>query len=395
MRTSLFPNIDWVGVIDWNVRDFHSYNTYRGATYNSYLIRDNETAVIDSVKAPFFDRWIANIRQFVPLESVKYIICNHAEPDHSSGLREAVKAFPQAKLVADQKCRDTIVRYFGGEDWNWMIVKTGDTLKLGARTLHFIETPMVHWPDSMATYVPEDGLLFSMDAFGQHFATAERFDDEVDLSIVLEEAKTYYANIVNPYSNFVKKTLEAAKGLDIRMIAPSHGLIWRKNLDSILSAYQDWASNRNKPKVAVFYDSMWDSTARIAEAIVDGADQPGVFVTLVHIRHSDLTHLATTFMDTAAFAFGSATLNGLLMPAAAAALVYLQGMKATNKSCFAFGSYGWAGKGGADQVEEYLKAGKYEIVRPVLKCAWRPTPEILDEARAAGRILAEKALLCK
>lgn len=395
MRTSLFPNIDWVGAVDWNVRDFHSYNTFRGATYNSYLVRDKDNAVIDSVKAPFFERWVNNIRQFVSPDTVKYIICNHAEPDHSSALPEAVRAFPNAQLVADQKCRDTIVRYFGGADWKWKIVKTGDSIKLGARTLQFVETPMVHWPDSMFTYVPEDGLLFSMDAFGQHFATAERFDDEVDLAIVMEEAKTYYANIVIPYSNFVRKTLEAAKSIDIKMIAPSHGLIWRKNLDVILSAYQDWSANKNKPKVTVFYDSMWESTTRIAEAIVDGADQPGVFATLVHVRHSDLTHIATAFMDTAAFAFGSSTLNGLIMPQAAAALVYMQGMKASNKSCFAFGSYGWAGKGGPDQVEEYLKDGKYELIRPVLKCAWRPTPEILEEARAAGKLLAEKALQCK
>ena len=394
MRTSLFPGIDWVGAIDWNVRDFHSYNTFRGATYNSYLIRDRDNAVVDSVKSPFFGRWADNIRRLAPSDSVKYIVCNHAEPDHSSGLPEAVKAFPNAQLVAGQKCRDIVVRYFGGADWNWRIVKTGDSIKLGDRTLRFIETPMVHWPDSMATYVPEDGLLFSMDAFGQHFATAERFDDEVDLATVMEEAKTYYANIVVSYSGFVRKALAAAEGLDIRMIAPSHGLIWRKNLDAILSAYRDWSSNRNRPKVAVFYDTMWESTARIAEAIVDGAGLPGVFATLIHVRHSDLTHIATAFMDSAAFAFGSSTLNGRLMPAAAAALVYMLGMKAPNKSCFAFGSYGWAGKGGPDQVEEYLKQGGYELARPVLKCAWRPTPDILDEARAAGRLLAEKALQC-
>ncbi len=392
MRTSLFPNIDWVGAIDWNVRDFHSYVTNRGATYNSYLVRDNDNAVIDPVKYLFFDRWYANITQFAAPDSIKYIVVNHAEPDHSSALPQAVKAFPSAQLVTNQKCRDTVVSYFGGADWNWRIVKTGDEIKLGARTLRFIETPMVHWPDSMFTYVPEECLLFSMDAFGQHFATSERFDDEVDLDIVMEEAKTYYANIVIPYSNFVKKTLEAAKSLDIKMIAPSHGLIWRSHLDVILSAYQDWANNKNKPKITVYYDSMWDSTARIAEAIVDGADQPGIFATLMHVRHTDLTHIATSFMDSAAFVFGSSTLNGFLMPSAAAALVYLLGMKANNKACFAFGSYGWGAKGGPDQVEEYLKKGKFDIVRPVFKCPWRPTPEVLAEAREAGKLLAAKAL---
>ncbi len=395
MRTTLFPGIDWVGAVDWNVRDFHSYVTSRGATYNSYLIQDKENAVIDTVKAPFFDKWLDHIKAFIDPQSIKYIICNHAEPDHTSAFPLVAKALPNAQIITNEKCKKHVVSYFGGEDWNWRIVKTGDEITLGKRTLKFIETPMVHWPDSMFTYVPEDKLLFSMDAFGQHFATAERFDDEVDLAIVMEEAKTYYANIVIPYSNFVQKVLDAAKGLEIKMIAPSHGLIWRKNLDVILSAYQNWAANKNKSKVTIFYDSMWDSTARIAEAIVDGADQPGVYATLMHVRHTDLTHIATEFMDSAAFAFGSSTLNGLLMPAAAAALVYMQGMRASNKAGFAFGSYGWGAKGGPDQVEEYLKNGKYEIIRPVLKCAWRPTQDVLDEAKEAGKLLASKALECK
>ncbi|MDR0362183.1 MAG: FprA family A-type flavoprotein [Planctomycetota bacterium] len=392
MRTKLHDNIDWVGAIDWNVRDFHSYNTDRGATYNSYLIRDNENAVIDPVKGSFFKRWIENIRQFADPASIKYLICNHAELDHSSSLPMAVEAFPGVQIVATRKCRDTVVNYFGGADWNWRIVKTGDEISLGKRTLRFIETPMVHWPDSMFTYVPGDKLLFSMDAFGQHIATSARFDDEVDPAIVMEEAKTYYANIVISYSNFVRKTMEAAAGLDIAMIAPSHGVIWRSNVPTILAAYKDWMVNKNKKKVVIFFDSMWESTTRAAEAILDGATQPGVETNLVHVRHSNLTGIATEFMDAAAFAFGSSTLNGLLMPAAAAALVYMEGMRVPNKAAFAFGSYGWAGKGGPDQVEEYLKRGKYELLRPALKFPYRPTADILDEARKAGEALAEKAL---
>ncbi|MDR1611443.1 MAG: FprA family A-type flavoprotein [Planctomycetota bacterium] len=392
MRTSLCGNIDWVGAIDWNVRDFHSYVTDRGATYNSYLIRDRENAVIDPVKGPFFKRWLENIGKFVDPDSIRSLIINHAELDHSSALPMAVKAFPKAELVTNKKCRDTLVSYFGGEEWNWRLVKTGDEISLGSRTLRFIETPMVHWPDSMFTYVPEDGLLFSMDAFGQHFASSARFDDEVDFDIVMEEAKTYYANIVIPYGNFVRKAMAAAAGLDVRMIAPSHGLVWRSHAAEILAAYREWMVNRNRRKVIVFYDSMWDSTALIGEAILDGATVPGVETDLIHVRHANLTKIATSFMDAAAFAFGSATLNGLLMPTAAAALVYMEGMRVPNKAAFAFGSYGWAAKGGPDQVEEYLRRGKYEIIRPPLKCPYRPTPELLAEARQAGGELAGKAL---
>ncbi len=392
MRKNLLPNIDWVGGIDWNVRDFHSYNTDRGATYNAYLIRDRENAVIDAVKAPFFERYYRQIAELADPASIKYIVCNHAEPDHSSGLVEAVKAFPNAQIVADKKCRDTVVAYFGGADWNWRVVKTGDRIKLGARTLQFLETPMVHWPDSMMTYVPEDGLLFSMDAFGQHIASAARFDDETDLALVMEEAKVYYANIVVPHGKFVQKTLEAAGGLKLAMIAPSHGVIWRKHIAEILEAYQGWSVNRNRPKVAVFYDSMWESTGKIAEAIVQGADVEGVGTVMLHVRHSNLTRIATEFLDAAAFAFGSSTLNNLLMPQAMATLTYLRGMNQKNKTGFAFGSHGWAGKGGADQVEEYMAQSGWRIAGPILKCAWRPTPELLAQADEAGRMLAKIAL---
>ena len=392
MRKNLLPNVDWVGAIDWNVRDFHSYNTDRGATYNAYLIRDKENALIDTVKGPFFGRYLKQVAELADPASIKYLVVNHAEPDHTSGLPQAVKAFPNAQIVTNQKCRDTVVKYFGGDDWNWRIVKTGDQIKIGDRTLSFIETPMVHWPDSMFTYVPEDELLFSMDAFGQHIACAARFDDEVDLAIIMEEAKTYYANIVVPHGKFVRKTLDAAAGLSIKMIAPSHGVIWRKHLPEILAAYNDWCANRVKAKVSVFYDSMWESSGQIAEAIVQGADVEGVGTIMLHVRHSNLTRIATEFLDTAAFAFGSSTLNNLIMPQAMATLVYMRGMNQKNKTGFAFGSHGWGAKGGADQTEAYMKEAGWDIARPVLKCAWRPTPEILREAEEAGKMLAQAAL---
>ncbi|MDR1535573.1 MAG: FprA family A-type flavoprotein, partial [Planctomycetota bacterium] len=391
MRKNLFPDIDWIGAIDWNVRDFHSYTTNFGATYNSFLIRDGQNAIIDTVKAPFFDAFFRQAAALASPESIRYIVCNHAEPDHSSGLPRAVAAFPNAEIVATGKCRETVNRYFGGESWKWRLVKTGDSLGLGKHTLSFIETPMVHWPDSMMTHVPELGLLFSMDAFGQHFAGAARFDDETDSGAILDEAKTYYANIVAPHGKAVQRALDRLKGLGINMIATSHGVVWRKNVQTIVSAYRDWASHKTLPKVAVFYDSMWESTGRIAEAVIQGAAVPGVETVLLHVRHSNLTRIATEFLDAAAFAFGSATLNNLPMPQAAAALNYLRGMNLPEKTGFAFGSHGWSGRTGADLVEEQIKAAGWAISRPVLKCPYRPSSEILSEAEAAGRELARIA----
>ncbi len=392
MRKNLVPGIDWVGVIDWNVRDFHSYNTERGATYNAYLIQDEANTLIDTVKGPFFEKYYKHIAELVDPATIRYLVCNHAEMDHSSGLPEFVRTFPNAKIIADKKCRDTIVNYFGGADWPWHIVKSGDSLKIGKRTLSFVETPMAHWPDSMMTYCPEEELLFSMDAFGQHIACAARFDDETDLAVIMEEAKTYYANIVVPHGRMVQKALAAAAGLSIKMIAPSHGVVWRTHPAAILSAYQDWSANKVRPKVVVLYDSMWESTGKIAEAIAQGADVDGVATALMHVRHSSLTRIATEFMDAAAFAFGSATLNNLLMPQAAAALVYMRGMNLPGRQGFAFGSYGWGAKGGADQVEDMMRAAGWDVVRPALKCAYRPTPELLREAGDAGRELARRAI---
>lgn len=392
MRKNLMPGVDWVGAVDWNVRDFHSYNTDRGATYNAYLIRDEENTLIDTVKGPFFESYYRQVCELADPASIKYLVVNHAEPDHTSALPQAAQAFPNAKIVTNKKCRDTVQKYFGGADWNWQEVKSGDVIKIGTRSLHFLETPMVHWPDSMFTYCPENELVFSMDAFGQHVASAARFDDEIDLDIIMDEAKTYYANIVVPHSKAVKRTLDAAAGLSIKMIAPSHGVIWRKHLDAILAAYQGWCAGKVRTKVAVFYDSMWESTGKIAEAITQGADVDGVATVMMHVRHNSLTRIATEFLDTAAFAFGSATLNNLLMPAASAALVYLRGMNLQGRSGFSFGSHGWGAKGGADQVDDYMKQAGWNVTRAPLKCAYRPTDEILSQAAEAGRELARMAL---
>ena len=391
MNRTLRDDIDWVGYVDWTVRDFHSYETSRGATYNAYLVRDEQTALIDTVKAPFADALLANVSALIDPAKVDYIVCNHAEPDHAGALPRVLHALPNATVVCDKRCEAALAQHHDTSGWKFRIVTTGDTISLGRRTLSFIETPMVHWPESMFTYVPQEKLLFSMDAFGQHYASSQRFDDAVPLSAVMEEAKKYYANIIMPFGNSVASTLRQTADLDIEMIAPSHGVVWRTNAAAIVAAYEGWSVCAPVRKVLIIYDTMWESTARMAGAILEGASLPGVAAALIHVRRTDLTRIATDVLDAACLAFGSSTLNQGMMPMAAAALSYLKGLRPTGKSALAFGSYGW-GKGGPQAVDECLRAMKWEMLRGPIVAQYRPTPEVLDECRAAGTLLAERAM---
>ncbi|MCP4581062.1 MAG: FprA family A-type flavoprotein [candidate division Zixibacteria bacterium] len=390
MNTTLREGIDWVGYVDWTIRDFHSYNAQRGVTYNSYLIQDEQSALIDAVKGQFADELLKNISVLSELSNIKYIVCNHAEPDHSGALPVVMESMPDATLVCNKKCQATLSQHFDTSNWKFHLVATGDTLSIGKRTLQFIDTPMVHWPESMFTYIPEEKLLFSMDAFGQHYATSRRFSDEVPLCTVIEEAKTYYANIIMPFSRQVEKTLDRIAGIDIDMIAPSHGVIWRENMSDIINLYRKWATNCFKPKVLVIYDTMWESTAKMAAAIHEGTSLPGVESKLIHIRHSDLTKIATEVMDASCIAFGSSTLNGGMMPMAGAVLTYLKGLRPANKLCFSFGSYGW-GKGGPEAIDEYFKSMKWDILNESITSRYKPTSELLDDCRTAGKALGERA----
>lgn len=390
MNTTLRENINWVGCVDWTVRDFHGYNTDRGATYNAYLIRDEKTALIDTVKAPFADRLLRNVSALTDLAKVNYVVCNHAEPDHAGGMAQVMESLPNATLVCNKKCEAALGRHHDTSGWKTQIVATGDTLTLGKRTLEFIETPMVHWPESMFTYVPEEKLLFSMDAFGQHYASSQRFDDEVPLCTVMEEAKTYYANIIMPFGKQVAKVLERAAKLDIEMIAPSHGVIWRSHVAEIVEAYGNWACCRPKPKVLIVYDTMWDSTGQMARAIHEAVSEAGVAGELINIRMSNLTKIATEVLDAACVAFGSSTLNQGVLPMAGAVLVYLKGLKPANKTGVAFGSYGWS-KGGPEAVDEDMRAMKWDVLREPIRAQYRPTAAVLDACRAVGGLLAEKA----
>ncbi len=387
-NTELAKNINWVGYVDWSVRDFHGYETNSGATYNSYLVKDEKTALIDTVKHFYTDNLLKNISSHT--ENIDYIIVNHAEPDHASGLPEVISKYPNAKIVCNKKCQNILSGYHDVSSWNFHIVKTGDVIKLGKRSLTFVETPMAHWPDSMCTYVPEEKILFSMDAFGQHFASSERFDDEVDITAVMNEAKKYYANILMLFGKPVGKALEAVSGIEIDMIAPAHGVIWRSHIDKIISAYKDWIVCKPKKKVLVIYDTMWESTKYMAQAIVDGASESGVEAKLIYVRSSGITEIATEILDASAIAFGSSTLNGEMMPMMSAAMTYIKGLRPTGKSGFAFGSYGW-GRGATESIDSMLKTMNIEVLRPPLKCKWRPDDEVLEECKNAGKILAKKA----
>jgi flavorubredoxin len=391
MNTTLREGIDWVGYIDWTVRDFHGYKTESGSTYNSYLIRDEQCAVIDGVKAPYVGKCLDRIRALTDLERVRYVVCNHAEPDHSGGLPGIMAACPNAELVCNAKCKDTLEKHFETSAWKWNVVEDGDTISLGKRTLSFINTPMVHWPESMFTYVPEDQLLFSMDAFGQHFASAFRFDDEEPLDVILQEAKAYYANIVMLYGRPIGQTLERAAKLEIEMIAPSHGVIWRSHLREVFESYKKWVVCKPVPKVIVLYATMWKATEHMAEAILEGAQECNVEARFYNVDTTHATHIATEVLDCAAIAIGSPTLNNSLMPALAGVLCYLSGLRPAGKAGFAFGSYGWSKRGGASAVEEAMKEMKIEIMREPLRAQYVPTAEMLAQCREAGREMGRYA----
>jgi len=391
MQIQIRDRIHSVGVVDWSVRDFHGYNTERGATYNAYLIQDQKNALIDTVKAPFAQDFLNNVAKVLDLQKIDYVIINHAEPDHTSALPAVMQALPQATLLCSKKCVPVLSAYYDTSNWKIQAVGTGDTLNLGKHTLSFVEIPLVHWPDSMVTYLADEKILFSSDAFGQHYSSSSRFDDENPMGEIMDEARIYYANIVNPYGKRVQQVLEILGGLSIEMICPSHGVIWRSYVGEIIKAYHNWAWNRSKAKVVIVFETMWNSTGAMAEAILEGAAQPGVEVKLFNIRHSNNTHLVTEFLDCACVAFGSSTLNQGMLPSMASLLCYTQGLNFQNRAGVAFGSFGW-GKGGPEALAEKITDLKWELLSAPLKAKYRPTVEDLQDCYLMGKKLAEKAL---
>lgn len=392
MNTELVKGVNWVGYVDWPVRDFHGYQTKRGSSYNAYLVQGAEkVALIDTVKGPYADYLKRNVTALCPLEKVDYLVCNHAEPDHSGSFPAMVAACPQAEVVCNAKCKDALSRHYDTTGWKFRVVKEGETIDLGGRTLQFFDTVMCHWPESMVTYLVEEELLFSMDIFGQHYATYCRFDDEANMAEVMQEAKTYYANIVLLYAKPVAAAAKKLLGLKLKMVAPSHGVIWRSHFQEILNAYLAWHVSKPTRKVVVFYSTMWQSTRQMAEAVVRGANELNVQVKLFDLKAVGDTELVTEIMDCAAFACGTPTLNQSLMPRMAAALTYLRGLKPAGKKAFTFGSFGWASKG-AEEAQEYLKGFGCELLSAPIICRFAPDAETLKRCEEAGRLLGQAAL---
>ena len=340
----LRDNIWWVGAIDWDLRNFHGYLTQRGSTYNAYLIIDEKITLIDNVKYYLYDEMISRISDVIDPARIDIIVQNHVEMDHSSGLPQLMKLIPNAKIYTNANGIKGLKAHYK-EDWNFEEIKSGDSIKIGKRDLTFLTTPMVHWPDNQVTYCPQEKILFSNDAFGQHIATNERLVEEYHLSIALEEAKKYYANIVLPYSRMVQKVLEAAAPLELEMIAPSHGLIWTEHIPQILAAYTDWANNVADPgRALVIWDTMWNSTQLMAQAIAQGFENRGIKAKMLNLQTNHISDIMTDVMDAKYICVGSPTINSSILPTVAAFIYYLKGLSPKERIGLAFGSYGWGGQ---------------------------------------------------
>ncbi|MFA5096359.1 MAG: flavodoxin domain-containing protein, partial [Candidatus Omnitrophota bacterium] len=361
----ILPDIYSVGVVDWNVRNFHghTYTTKRGTTYNAYLIIDEKITLVDTVYGPFSTELVENIRQVIPVDKIDYIIANHVETDHSGALPEIMKLAPRAKIFGTEKCQEGLHRYYYG-GWDFQVVKSGEELKLGKRKLVFLEAPMIHWPDSMFTYCPEEALLMPNDAFGQHLATEERFADEVDPCVVWDEAAKYYANILWPLGQVILKKIEEVKAMRIpvKMIAPSHGVIWRKDPLQIIDKYAGWARNESLPRIVLVYETMWGATEKMARKIVEGIEKEGVSVKVFDIAVSDRTEVIKEMLDAGGFIFGSSTHDNGMLTMMAGFLDFVRGLKPRKRICAAFGSFGWAG-GAVRQMEDITKEAGLELTQ--------------------------------
>ncbi|MCX5678433.1 MAG: flavodoxin domain-containing protein [Candidatus Omnitrophica bacterium] len=366
--------IYWVGVIDWNMRSFHGHTfaTKRGTTYNAYLIVDEKIALIDTVYGPFANELIEKIRAIVPPEKIDYVIANHVETDHSGALPALMKLCPKTKVYGTQKCKEGLYKNYYG-NWDFQVVKTGDTLKLGKRTLTFIEAPMIHWPDSMFTYCREEELLMPNDAFGQHLATSERFDDEVDQCVLMDEAAKYYANILIPFGAIISRKIDEILKMNVpvNMIAPSHGIIWRKDPGKIVKSYVSWAGNETKKKAVIVYETMWGSTGKMAVRIAEGLRDTGVEVKLYDIAQSDRTEVVKELLDAKGYIIGSSTHDNDMLPSIAAFMSFLKGLKPKNRVAAAFGSYGW-GSGAVASIEKELKEAGIEIAQAPIAFKYVP-----------------------
>ena len=391
MTVELKKGVHWVGVVDWGLRLFHGHelSTHRGSSYNAYLIQDEKTVLVDTVWEPFTDEFMANLRRLVDPADIDIVVANHSEVDHSGALPAVMRHAKNAELVVSKRGAESIPGHYH-RDWPLRPVGTGDRIRIGADELVFVEAPMLHWPDSMFTYLTGRNILMPNDAFGQHYAAAYRFNDQVDRGELYVEALKYYVNILTPFSDRVLKKIDEvlALGLEVDIIAPSHGIIWRDEPLQIVRQYQQWAAQKPEARAVILYDTMWHGTARMAEAIGEGLADAGVDHRVLPTSVTDRNDALVEVFRARTVVVGSPTLNNGLLPTILPVLADLKGLKFKNKLGAAFGSYGWSGEG-VKIIEDHFAACKIPLIREGIRCKWQPSAEDLENCRAFGREIGE------
>lgn len=386
-------NIYWCGIRDWGLDVFHGHelSTHRGSSYNSYLIKDKKTVLVDTVWDPYKEKFIDDLEKEVGLSNIDAIVINHSEPDHGGGLGLIMEKIPDTPVYCTKNGAEIIKKYFG-KDWNFQIVKTGDVLDLGEYKLKFVEMQMIHWPDSMLAYVEGAGVVLSNDAFGQHYSAKSIFNDEVDQCELYEEAIKYYANILWPFKALIKKKVEQilALNLDIDMIAPSHGIIWRTNPEQIVEKYLEWSeTGYNEGYATIVYDTMYHSTKAMAEALGRGLEEEGILYRIYNIATKDKSDLNVELFKSSAILIGSCTVNNIVLRPTAALLEELKGFKAKGKLAMGFGSYGWSGEAHKMISERLAEAGLTLCAEP-LGVKYKPDAGELQKCTEVGRDIARQ-----
>ena len=389
----LSKNVYWVGAIDWMTRDFHGYSTERGTTYNAYLIIDEKVTLIDTVKEGYRRELMHRIRNIIDPKKIDYLVVNHVEMDHSGVLPEVIREIEPEKVICSKMGHKALIKHFHEPDWPYHVVTPGEEMSLGEKTLNFVETRMLHWPDSMFTYLKEDQILFSSDAFGEHLATSERFDDEVNQDVLMHEATKYYANILTLYSPLVKKLIKQVQDmhLPIKMIAPDHGIVWRKNPGKILDAYSRWCVNEGNGKALIIYDSMWHSTEMMAKSIASGLLDKGVHYKLLNLQVNHRSDVMCDVLEASAIILGCPTLNNGMLPRMAGFLMYMRGLRPTNKIGAAFGSFGWSGEA-VKLMNTAMKEMNFTLVHKGLKVQYVPEHGHLEECVELGHTVGQALL---
>ncbi len=386
----LTDRVYWVGAIDWGLRSFHGYATSRGSTYNAYLVISDKITLVDTVNAPFKDEMMLRIASVIDPERIDFIISNHAEMDHSGALSDVIKEVNPEKVFASSKGVEALNQHFTF-DRELTAVADGETIDLGGAKFSFNETKMLHWPDSMVSYLHDDGILFSQDGFGMHLATNERFDDEIDPSILRDEASKYFANILTPFAPIVLKTVEKIKGLnlDIKFIAPDHGPVWRKDIALILDLYVEWAKQEPTKKVVIAYDTMWKSTGKMARSISEGVSSVGACAKVMPLAGNSRSEIAHELLDAGALIVGSPTMNNYLYPTVADLMTYLKGLKFRNLIGAAFGSYGWSGEA-VKQIKTNFLEMKVDCIGEDLRVTYVPNEKDHQMCFDLGKSIGEK-----